>query len=217
MGTPLSSLPTKKTGEQASPSDSDGSSDVNGKVVSHPGCWLIPVTVEGIETLALIDTGASVSMLFCPLYQKIKQCKELTLPTQETPRLEGVGGNPVPTLGHAEVEVGVGTGKYKAAVAVSTRIERPNFIIGADFLGVHNCDLSLCQKLFTIGEQQVRCVPERTKATHAKLKLARHVEVPPHTEVIVNCQATSNVKNFDTPYMPSPSLLTTAGDMLRMA
>ncbi len=43
-------------------------------------------------------------------------------------------------------------------------------------------------------------MPERTKATRAKLKLARHVEVPPHTEVIVNCQATSNVKNFDTPY-----------------
>ncbi len=78
--------------------------------------------------------------------------------------------------------------------------ERPNFIIGADFLGAHNCDLSLCQKLFAIGEQQVRCVPERTKATRAKLKLACSVEVPPHTDVIVNCQATSNVKCFNTPY-----------------
>ncbi len=87
-----------------------------------------------------------------PLYQKMKQLKQLTLHTQETPRLEGVGGNPVPTLGHAEVEVGVGTGKYNAAVVVSARKERPNFIIGADFLGAHNCDLSLCQKLFTIRE-----------------------------------------------------------------
>ncbi len=177
-------------------------SDVNGGAVSHPGCWLIPVTVEGIETLALIDTGVSVSMLGRPLYQKIKQLKQLTLQTQETPRLEGVGGNSVPTLGHAEVEVGVGTGKYKAAVVVSACKERPNFIIGADFLGAHNCDLSFCQKLFTVGEQQVRCVPEHAKATRAKLKLARarRVEVPPHTEVIVSCQATSNVKNFDTPY-----------------
>ncbi len=161
---------------------------------------LIPITVEGVETLALIDTGASVSMLGHPLYQKIKQLKQLTLQTQETPRLEGVGGNPVPTLGHAEVEVGVGTGKYKAAVVVSAHKKRPNFIIGADFLGKHNCDLSLRQKLFTIGEQQVRCVPERTKAARAKRRLARRVEVPPHTEVVVKCQATSNVKRFDTLY-----------------
>ncbi len=191
-------MPKPKT--RASSSDSDGSSDTNGEAVSHPGCWLIPVTVEGIETLALIDTGASVSMLGRPLYQKIKQLKQLALQTQGTPQLEGVGGNPIPTLGHAEVEVGVGAGKYKAAVVVSARKERPNFIIGADFLGEHNCDLSLRQKLFTIGEQQVRCVPEHTKATRAKLKLARCIEVPPHSEVVVKCQATSNVKRFDTPY-----------------
>ncbi len=98
------------------------------------------------------------------------------------------------------MEVGVGTGKYKAAVVVSARKERPNFIIGADFLGEHNCDLSLRQKLFTIGEQQVRCVPECTKAPRAKLKLTRRVKVPPYSEVLVKCQATSNVKRFDTPY-----------------
>ncbi len=109
-------MPKPKT--RASSSDSDGPSDVNGEAVSHPGCWLLPITVEGVKTLALIATGASVSMLGRPLYQKIKQLKQLTLQTQETPWLEGVGGHPVPTLGHAEVEVGVGTGKYKAAVVV---------------------------------------------------------------------------------------------------
>ncbi len=110
-------MPKPKAG--ASSADPDGLSDANGEAVSHPGCGLIPITVEGIETLGLIDTGTSVSMLGRPLYQKIKQLKQLTLQTQETPRLEGVGGNPVPTFGHAEVEVGVGTGKYKAAVVVS--------------------------------------------------------------------------------------------------
>ncbi len=49
-------------------SDSDGLSDINGEAVSHQGCWLIPVTVEGLKTLALIDTGASVSMMDRPLY-----------------------------------------------------------------------------------------------------------------------------------------------------
>ena len=43
-------------------------------------------------------------------------------------------------------------------------------------------------------------MPERTKAPRAKLKLARRVEVPPYSEVVVKCQATSNVKHFNTPY-----------------
>ena len=68
--------------------------------------------------------------------------------------------NPVTTLGHVEVEVGIGTGVYKAEGIVSARRERPNFIIGANFLAAHNCDLSLHKNIFTIGEQGVHCIPE---------------------------------------------------------
>ena len=68
---------------------------------SHPGCWLIPITVEGVNTLALIDTGASVTMMGRPLYQKVQQARALKLQTHDMPRFEGVGGNPVTTLGCA--------------------------------------------------------------------------------------------------------------------
>ncbi len=44
-------------------SDSDLHSDVSVATASHQGCWLIPITVEGVRTLALVDTGASVSMM----------------------------------------------------------------------------------------------------------------------------------------------------------
>ncbi len=66
-----------------------------------------------------IDTGASVSMIGRPLYQKIQQVSRLRLQMQDTPQLEGVGGNPVPTLGHTMVGVGIGDGVYKATVGVS--------------------------------------------------------------------------------------------------
>ncbi len=49
------------------------------------------------------------------------------------------------TLGHAEVngEIGIGVYKVAAVVYLSVTRQRPNFIIGADFLATHNCDLSL--------------------------------------------------------------------------
>ena len=70
---------------------------------SHPGCWLIPITVEGVNTLALIDTGASVTTMGWLLYQKVQQVCAMKLQTHDMPRLEGAGGNPVPMLGCAEV------------------------------------------------------------------------------------------------------------------
>ncbi len=45
-------------------------------------------------------------------------------------------------------------------MVVSTRKERPNSIIGADFLATHDCDLLLKQKLFTVGKHKVECIPE---------------------------------------------------------
>ncbi len=182
-------------------SDSDVLSDLSDDVTSHPGCWLIPVAVEGVKTLALIDTGASVTMMGRPLYEKIQKIRPLRLQTHEMPRLEGVGGNPVPTLGSTEVGVDIGAGTYKATVMVSARKERPNFIIGADFLSAHDCDLSLREKLFLIGEQKIECIPEKARVKHAKLKLARRVELPPHTEVLVSCKAGQGTKYFGTPHM----------------
>ena len=181
-------------------SDSDLPSDVSVDTASHPGCWLIPITVEGVQTLALLDTGASVSMMGRPLCQKVQQVSRLRLQTQDTPQLEGVGGNPVPTLGHTMVGVGIGDGVYKATVVVSARKERPNFIIGADFMAAHNCDLSLRQKLFTIGEQKIQCIPENIRTNSAKLKVARRIQLPPQTEVLVSCKATPGIKYFGMPH-----------------
>ncbi len=155
-------------------SDSDLPSDVSVETASHSGCWLIPITLEGVKTLALIGTSASVSMIGRPLYQKIQM--------HETPRLEGVGENPMPNLGHAEVDVSIRNGACETAVVVNARKKRPNFIIGADFLAAHNWDLSLRPKLFSVGGQVVQCIPEGVRANNAKLKIARHIELPPQSE-----------------------------------
>ncbi len=128
----------------------------------------------------------------------MQQIRTLKLQTHNMPRVEGVGGNPVPTLGCAEVEVGIAAGVYKTPVVVSAKTQRPNFIIGADFLSTHDCDFSLRQKLFTVGRDSVWCLQERVRASHARVKLARRVELPPHSEVLVSCKVTQSIKHFGT-------------------
>ncbi len=86
------------------------------------------------------------------------------------------------------------------SLAVSARKERPNFIIEADFLAAHNSELSLCQKLLMIGEQSIQCFPEYIRANSVKLKVARRIQLPPQTEVLVNCKATPGIKYFGVPH-----------------
>ncbi len=49
---------------------------------------------------------------------------------------------------------------YKTPMVVSARKERCSIIIEAGFLTAHDYDLSLRQKLFTVGEHKVECIPE---------------------------------------------------------
>ncbi len=67
-------------------------------------------------------------------------------------------------------------------------------------MSAHDCDLSLHEKLFLIGEQKIECIPEKARVKHAKLKLARRVELPPHTEVLVSCKVGQGTKYFGTPH-----------------
>ncbi len=60
--------------------------------------------------------------------------------------------------------------------------------------------MSLSQKLFTIGKQEIRCIPEGVRANHAKLKIARRIELPPQSEVLVSCKAAKSIKYFGTPH-----------------
>ncbi len=72
------------------------------------------------------------------------------------------------------VEVGIGADVYKTPMVVSAREEKPNIIIGADFLVAHNCDLLLRQKLGTIGEHKFECIPEQVKASVTRRATTTH-------------------------------------------
>ncbi len=67
-------------------------------------------------------------------------------------------------------------------------------------MAAHNCDLSLRQKLFIIGEQKIQCIPENIRANSAKLKVARRIPLPPQTVVLVSCKAIPGIKYFGTPH-----------------
>ncbi len=120
-------------------------------------------------------------MMGQPLYGKVQQLCQITLQTKEVPQLERVSANPVTTLGHAEVVLVMASARLQLWL-VHCR-ERPNFVIGAAFFCAHNCDLSLHQRLFTIGEQQVKCMTPHTLPEGTCIK-----DVYPATSLKQTCE-----------------------------
>ncbi len=156
----------------------------------HCHGWLIPITINQTSTLALLDTGATCTMIGRPLYETLHAVQPLKLKTDEDLGLEVIGEGAAPTLGTATVQIGIAGGTYEQEVVVSANWENPNCILGSDFFCQHDCELSMRKQQFQVGDQQVRCVPEPERVVKTGLKIARRVALPARTDVIVPCKPT---------------------------
>ncbi len=77
-------------------------------VNKHYREWLIPITINQVSTLALLDTGATCTMIGRPLFETLQAVQPLKVKQDEDLRLEVIGGGAAPTLGTATVQVGIG-------------------------------------------------------------------------------------------------------------
>ncbi len=149
--------------------------------------WLIPVTINQVATMALLDTGATCTMIGRPLYETLQAAQPLKVRQDEDLRLEVIGGGAAPTLCTATVQIGIAGGSYEHEIVISAKRENPNCILHSYFF----CQqLSMRRQQFQVGDPQVRCVPGPARVWTAGLKMDRRVEVPARTEVIVPCKPT---------------------------
>ncbi len=157
-------------------------------VSKHYHGWLIPITINQTSTLALLDTGATCTMIGRPLYETLQVVQPLKLKKDGDLRLQVIVGGAAPTLGTATVQMGIAGGTYEQEVVVSANRENRNCILGSDFFCQHDCELSMSKQQFQVGDRQVRCVSYPEHVVKAGLKIARCVELPARTEGIVPCK-----------------------------
>ncbi len=90
--------------------------------------------------MALLDTGATCTMIGQPLYELLQVAQPLKVRQDENLRLEVIGGGAAPTLGTATVQIGIAGGSYEHEIVISANRENPNCILGSDFFCQHDCD-----------------------------------------------------------------------------
>ncbi len=162
---------TPKSDVRTIDKQSDLETTPNPTANEHYRGWLIPITINQISTLALLDTGATCTMIGRLLYETLQAVQPLKLKKDSDLRLEVIGEGTAPTLGTATVQIGIAGGSYEQEVIVSANRENPNCILGPDFFCQHDCELSMRKQQFQVGDQQVRCVPEPEHVVKAGLKI----------------------------------------------
>ncbi len=116
---PQAATPTPKSDVRILDKQSDPEKTLMPAENKHCRSWLIPITINQISTLALLDTGATCTMIGRPLYEMLQAVQPLKLKTDEDLQLEVTGGGTAPTLSTATVQIGIAGGTYQEEVVVS--------------------------------------------------------------------------------------------------
>ena len=82
-------------------------------VNKHYHGWLISITINQVSILALLDIGATSTMIGWPLYETLQAVQSLKVKQDEDLHLEVIGGGAAPTLGTATVQIGIVGGSYE--------------------------------------------------------------------------------------------------------
>ncbi len=107
----------------------------------HYCWWLIPITINQVSTLALLDTGATCTMIGRLLYETLQAARPLKVKQDEDLRLEVIRGGAASTLGMATVQIRIVRCSYEHEIIISANREKPNCILGSDFFSQHDCEL----------------------------------------------------------------------------
>ena len=141
--------------------------------------WVLPVTINGIQTFALIDTGAGCSLLSKAIYESMSTS---LYPIRQRERdIHGVGQTTIPTIGDLVCNVTIAGHHYPIDMVVSSEYEAIGCILGTDFLQTHECELSIQKGYLFLNGMRIKLRRESATNTVARIKLVSDITLPGRT------------------------------------
>ena len=104
--------------------------------------WMLPVVINEIPVLALVDTGASVTMISRTVYESMNREKYPLLCSEQS-SVSGVGGGKVGLMGSIKGEFQIAGGTWPLEVYVSQRQEPVSCYLGMNFFQDYGVEFRL--------------------------------------------------------------------------
>ncbi|VDO04883.1 unnamed protein product [Haemonchus placei] len=165
----------------------------------------IPVRVNGLRLLALIDTGAGITVASQSLLSLLGIFK---LDACVVPSAIGMAGIPVKFVGSAIVNLQIGSELLKQTVhftegqCVPAQADSYDLILGNDVLRrLPAWSLDYDNRLFHVGSDQVQifagslAVPSSDRQKGATVRVSETTVLPPGTETLVPCYVADSPKD----------------------
>ena len=160
--------------------------------------WILPVVINGVATGALIDSGASTSVLSKSVYRAMPNSARSAVRADHE-IIRGVGDSVMTPLGRMRVELEIKGVIYPLEMVVSSGDETAGCYLGMDFFDAYGADCSLRDGVFTIGDTSMRLRKERLQDQCARVRVDTPVTIPARSEMHVSCVTDAKAKNFGTP------------------
>ena len=133
--------------------DGTPTSDVTVRSASAPREWFLPVTVGGVDTLMLVDTGAMRTCLASTVISP--HIPPLELDTTKNIRLHSAGGDPLTVHGQWDCSLTVGDSDFPVRALVCD-LGGPHGLLGADFLTSYGARLNWLEGTLYLKGQPFR-------------------------------------------------------------
>lgn len=167
----------------------------------EPGAsLLIPVKLNGLKTLAVVDTAAQVTVVSRRIWNQLRRPP----PTPETVILHGaeVGSRMEAKLAK-QVHLDIGGQVHRWDIHVAPI--QDDLILGLDFLRAKGCTLDLQQDVVRVSGTEIPATVKRNADGElfqiSRILVARKVVVPPNTEKRVMVRMSHHTKDV---YAVSP-------------
>ena len=193
--------------------DSHQSSDENAGIrTSRVSEWHLKCTTANREIQALVDTGASVSMISTSTFQSLNPRPKLF---ESSLKIRGISGAITPVAGVTEMTITIAGERYLGRFVVMNTKEE--MLLGADFLSEFDVKIDFGKGTINIGSAELILDKPNSKRQFV-YGMNNTVTIPPNSEVVVPldiCSRNHEAYARNLPVVLEPSdTLTKSGAIL---
>ena len=144
---------------------------------------MIEVGIGKTKTIAILDTGADISIMSEKLYKKLPKHVVGNLQASRLPEITGVTGHKLTDLGSVKVKIELGKAQCTVNFEIIRGISR-NLLLGSDLLGQTKAKLDYEQRTLKIGDETILLQRKAdTKNSCALVQVNQKLQVPALSEV----------------------------------
>lgn len=148
-------------------------------------CWILPVTVNGVQLDMLVDTGANKTLMDINVFKK---CLADFWDVVHKDTLKMVAANDTAIKVHGELELDLDiAGKSFPIMVTVAQLGNVDGILGMDFLRRQNVTMELGTGFISLDGKSVPLIDREHKVFHGcRIRATKEFEIPPQHEITVN-------------------------------